>query len=284
MRTTAQTSTIATMDLRPSLPPVRKQARQATSIAIALACAVEWHVRQWRRDFIASPQFIYDQRMNRNGMTARDAVRILMTVGVCSESSYPYGVHSNKDDYSEQVRSEASQHRIQSYATHNDSVDVLKNSLREHGPALICLPMYNHGPTMWNDSKSGEPLKNGHAMAVVGYNDSGFVLRNCWGENWGDDGHTVFPYEDYERRAYSSIWTISMQPPTIRWVAVAMDRTWWDSHGFEVLDSYRHDAEAGTYARVRLEDLERVLDADQDAPPTPLVVRLVGARDASTSS
>ena len=35
----------------------------------------------------------------------------------------------------------------------------------------------------------------GHAYALVGYNEHGFVVQNSWGEDWGSGGFALLPYE-----------------------------------------------------------------------------------------
>jgi hypothetical protein len=39
--------------------------------------------------------------------------------------------------------------------------------------------------------------QSGHAVAIVGYTESGFIIQNSWGEAWGADGFALLPYEDY---------------------------------------------------------------------------------------
>ena len=36
----------------------------------------------------------------------------------------------------------------------------------------------------------------GHAFALVGYNEHGFVVQNSWGTRWGAGGFAVLPYAD----------------------------------------------------------------------------------------
>lgn len=38
----------------------------------------------------------------------------------------------------------------------------------------------------------------GHAMTIVGYNTEGFIVKNSWGKNFGDNGYVVISY-DYHR-------------------------------------------------------------------------------------
>ena len=41
----------------------------------------------------------------------------------------------------------------------------------------------------------------GHAFAIVGYNQDGFIVHNSWGTGWGTKGRAVLPYEDWLNHA-----------------------------------------------------------------------------------
>ena len=41
----------------------------------------------------------------------------------------------------------------------------------------------------------------GHAFAIVGYDASGFLVQNSWGEGWGDGGFGTLTYEDWLENA-----------------------------------------------------------------------------------
>jgi hypothetical protein len=41
----------------------------------------------------------------------------------------------------------------------------------------------------------------GHAFALVGYNDVGFLVQNSWGTRWGKGGFATLPYEDWLPRS-----------------------------------------------------------------------------------
>lgn len=41
----------------------------------------------------------------------------------------------------------------------------------------------------------------GHAFAIVGYDRSGFLVQNSWGEDWGDGGFATLTYEDWLEHA-----------------------------------------------------------------------------------
>lgn len=37
----------------------------------------------------------------------------------------------------------------------------------------------------------------GHAFALVGYNQRGFIVQNSWGTRWGNAGFAILPYEEW---------------------------------------------------------------------------------------
>jgi hypothetical protein len=41
----------------------------------------------------------------------------------------------------------------------------------------------------------------GHAFAIVGYDENGFIILNSWGEQWGCKGLALLPYDDWLENA-----------------------------------------------------------------------------------
>ena len=39
--------------------------------------------------------------------------------------------------------------------------------------------------------------EGGHAFAIVGYNEQGFLIQNSWGEEWGTRGLAILTYDDW---------------------------------------------------------------------------------------
>ncbi len=52
----------------------------------------------------------------------------------------------------------------------------------------------------------------GHAFALVGYNDRGFVVQNSWGPRWGLGGFAVLPYDDWVEHA-TDAWACALGVP-----------------------------------------------------------------------
>lgn len=49
--------------------------------------------------------------------------------------------------------------------------------------------------------RKAQPDDGGHACAIVGYDEFGFLVQNSWGPNWGDDGFAILTYEDWNQHA-----------------------------------------------------------------------------------
>jgi hypothetical protein len=52
----------------------------------------------------------------------------------------------------------------------------------------------------------------GHAFALVGYNDKGFVVQNSWGPGWGAGGFAVMPYADWVSYG-TDCWAVALGVP-----------------------------------------------------------------------
>ncbi len=94
------------------------------------------------------------------------------------------------------------------FMSDSDKIAYLKNALKAKKPILIGLPTSDKlGGTdnsIWMYDSNG-----GHAMCIIGYDDSKlggcFELMNSWGSDWGDGGFAWIRYEDimqYLEEAY----------------------------------------------------------------------------------
>ena len=85
------------------------------------------------------------------------------------------------------------------------SLIQLKYALLMNGPCFGALPVYSDRPDFWNKYQ-GDRLQGYHAIAIVGYDKEGFIIRNSWGTSFGDKGYTKIPYNEFGK--LMEIWTI----------------------------------------------------------------------------
>ncbi len=62
--------------------------------------------------------------------------------------------------------------------------------------------------------------EGGHAFAIVGYNDEGFIVQNTWGKSFGRNGLAVLSYADWSRNGYDC-WVAQLGVVTKRHSAAA---------------------------------------------------------------
>jgi Papain family cysteine protease len=186
-------------DLRKHMRPSRDQGIRGTCAAFTACAITEIHknigegIDEWM-----SPEFIYYHRDNKpaSGMYGRNVFQIMKKIGSVPEKHFPY----QKSDV--RVRNPsgalyicAQNYRIMSYARVK-TVDGLRRALFELGPAYLLLPLYKTRPCFWRDD--GTICSGGHSTTVVGYNETGFILKNSWGPKWNGDGTVIFPYDEWD--------------------------------------------------------------------------------------
>ena len=189
-------------DLRTFAQPSRNQGERGTCAAFAAATIKEIQEnRDCGFDEHMSAEFVYFHRENKpaSGMYGRNVLQILQRIGSVPEGAYPY-YDTDQDpidlpEPSQRLYNIAAKYRIANFARVT-SIDGLKRALLELGPCLMQLPLYSHRPQFWR--QKGDEINNGgHAVAVVGYNKQGFVLKNSWGSTWNGNGCVIFPYDEW---------------------------------------------------------------------------------------
>ena len=90
-------------------------------------------------------------------------------------------------------------------------VQAVKKSIAERKPVVIgmlCPDSFFTAKGAWNPTESPDDSYSGHAMVVVGYDDTqyggAFEILNSWGASWGNDGYIWIPYAVFASFAYQS--------------------------------------------------------------------------------
>ena len=170
-----------------NLPSVLDQGSEQICVPCTVSSYLNWRENLKDgsvKDNKISLREIYRSRTNYGeGMTYKDAFSFLRKKGVSSD---------------------AGNMKINSYGRVMSEL-MLKNAIIMNGPCFGALPVYSNNDNFWNKSY-GESLMGYHAIALVGYNKEGFIIRNSWGKSFGDNGYVTIPYQDFNKLL--EIWTI----------------------------------------------------------------------------
>lgn len=169
------------------LPGVLNQGAESICVPCSISAYLNWKLNLEtgeKKDNQIDLHEIYNARTNyTDGMTFKEAFYYLRHKGVKYDSG---------------------RIKIMEYAILKNAV-AIKTAIIMNGPCIGALPVYNDSREFWNDDGSGN-FYGYHAVAIVGYNSEGFIIRNSWGKGFADNGYTVLRYSDYDK--FIEIWTI----------------------------------------------------------------------------
>lgn len=156
-----------------------------------------------------SPLFLYYQeRVLENtvtedsGASMADGMNVLLNTGVCLESTIPYNIAKFTAKPSTKATQEAAKLKI-NVKTPLADLNALKSELAQGHPGVIGFQVYESfmSQDVANTGnmpmpKDGEQIVGGHAVMIVGYDDSkqALLVKNSWGTGWGQKGYFWMPY------------------------------------------------------------------------------------------
>lgn len=272
------------------------QGREGACTGFGLACVVNY--LRWVKGgnpkamSAVSPRMLYHLARRYDeydgedyeGSSCRGAIKGWFHNGVCLEEDWPYEPDkSNPARYGFATR--ATQNTLGVYyRVDTKSVTDMQAAIHQHG--AIFVSAYTHGgwdavpatpaPVCHPDLPAipfdGRPSRErGHAFALVGFNRSGFLVQNSWGDRFGAGGFAVLSYLDWLANGMDA-WVVSLGVPGVvagqlasttfdgeGRVAISADRSkWWDA-GL----AYQHSVVFGNDGRI-----QRYLTEDE--PPRKL--------------
>lgn len=135
-----------------------------------------------------SPAFIWwhaKEGKGNVGSSYASAFEYLKFYGICEEKFCPYENYVVDQKPSPEAYKNAKLYRITKYAAIY-GIDEVKAWLDKGFPVAGDFKM----PGM--NSK--------HAMCIFGYDDTGFLIVNSWGQAWGEKGMFRMPYAEFQNR------------------------------------------------------------------------------------
>jgi len=204
------------MDLRPFCTTVEDQGQIGSCTANAVVGAMEYHYK--KRDGQSpdlSRMFVYFNTRQMKaavpfdcGAQIREAMASLLAFGACREELWPYNPMLFAARPPQQAYDEAITHEAMQYARVEGvqgAISALAQSLPvvfgASIPERLFAEAQNTGvmPAM-TDEERAHPAAGGHSMLIVGYDNPArkLIVRNSWGEGWGDRGYCYIPYDVME--------------------------------------------------------------------------------------
>jgi C1A family cysteine protease len=206
-------SNIKLVDLRDKCPAPYDQGKLGSCTANSLAFCYHYDELKQNESSIFTPSrlFIYYNERDIEGNVSSDAgaeihdgIKVINTIGVCSENIWPYDISKFATKPDDNCFEEAHKHKSIEYNAIEQNLDQIKACLILGFPIAFGFIVYESFESEQVAStgivpmpKPNEKVLGGHAVAIVGYDDTKqlFIVRNSWGVNWGDQGYFYMPYE-----------------------------------------------------------------------------------------
>lgn len=165
-----------------------------------------------------SPRMLYENARlydewpgeDYEGSSCRGAMKGWHRHGVCGESDWPYLTPNNQPGRPQAGwEKKAGAHPLGAYyRIETDEIAAVQSAILEVGAVFASADVHKG----WNlqgkgINASGKlpiiPWKStfasdgGHAFALVGFTEEGFIVQNSWGPNWGYKGFALIAYDDW---------------------------------------------------------------------------------------
>ncbi|GGX48281.1 C1 family peptidase [Undibacterium squillarum] len=222
---------------------IRNQGNDGACTGFGLAAVI--HYLNWLRSDPVMPRSarmlyhlaqLYDEWPGEDysGSSCRGALKGWHKHGVCSEDLWPFTVAEDGSAPAfEAPQSGWDSDALQCmlgvyYRVDKSDITAMQAAIAQTGALYASSATHAGWDTpRWPDRKRPAQLSSiqqlpviqphairqgGHAFALIGYNETGFVVQNSWGESWGWRGLAILTYDDWLTLG-TDAWVIAMGVP-----------------------------------------------------------------------
>ena len=204
---------------------VLDQGTEGACTGFALAAVINLLNMMRGQSFEASPRMLYEMAQKHDewpgedydGSSCRGAIRGWSNMGVCGDDDWKF-VANKRGELTIKRAMDARNHPLGAYYRLRPNIVDYHAALNEVDAIYVSARVHSG----WFNPKTvggvaiiqpdPEPA-GGHAFAIVGYNDDGFIVQNSWGEDWGKDGFAIWRYADWQA-SVSDGWVFRLGIPT----------------------------------------------------------------------
>lgn len=223
----------------PKLVNIRDQGREGSCTGFGLAAVIDYlgterAIREEGTFPAVSARMLYEMAKLHDrwpgeayeGSSIRGAMKGWHKNGVCPDKDWKYNLN-NPGFLTEQRRTAARQCPLGAYYRVMPRRSDLHAALNEV-PAIYASAQTHNGWDAPDESgviryTRGDRdlrMQGGHAFAIIGYTESGFIIQNSWSEDWGGlalggtakGGLALWTYEDFEDNLWDA-WVARMALP-----------------------------------------------------------------------
>ena len=147
--------------------------------------------------------FIYGNRKETDhqgeGMYIRQALKQLNHCGDCEYDDFIFNetypkVKARIEKDKENLLKKAEPFKIINYFRCYTQEEV-KRALLNQGAVVLSITLYDTFAAECPLPKPEDTKKGGHAMCVIGWDKTGWIIQNSWSKLWGKNGTLHLPYE-----------------------------------------------------------------------------------------
>ena len=197
------------VNLKDYFTKIKDQGQIGACTVFSIASIYEYILkRNSQEQYDLSESFVYynvrhldGRELEDTGSSFQDVIMSIGEQGICTEVLHPY-TKSLSDAPSAEAYLDGEKRRITKALNVNVAEKDIKSAIQEGYPVAISLKIYDSFNTTsgFVSRPSKEEIESAdygyHAMVVVGYSDDTkfFVVRNSWGEQFGENGYCYIPY------------------------------------------------------------------------------------------
>ena len=198
-----------------SMRGIKNQGAVGSCVAHSLSSIIEYYnYMQTGKDERMSVGYIYGNRSTSDhkdeGMVMRDALEVVRKYGDVKYDLFPHNKEVPEiidlyESQSKKLFKYGYPNRISQYARVT-SFNAVKSALMAGNPVLMAMCWFSDMEVVDGVLTTGfEGYDGGHCMFIYGWDERGWKVQNSWGEDWGENGCMIVPYE----MPIEEVWTLT---------------------------------------------------------------------------